>query len=123
MMTPRRKESFGTPGIWFTLSFAGMPNVYNLPLMPALALIVLVFPVVCYVLYRMTQTRGRTLFCIAYATAGVAFLIGLATFLEARGQFERPSMAIVFLGHLLLGVWAIVRALRLAFQRDIRFIC
>jgi uncharacterized membrane protein len=122
-MPAARIESLGTPGIWFALSFAGMPRIYDVPLKSALALILIVFPFVIYSWYRMIKAEGRCLYCVAYAIAGTAYLIGLAIFLEGRGEFARTFLALIFLGHASLGVWAIVRALRLCFQRDVRLIC
>jgi hypothetical protein len=81
MLAPRI-DSFGTPGIWFAASFAGMPRIYDVPLKPSLALIVVAFPFVCYAWYRTAREERRALFCVAYAVAGIGYLIGLAMFLE-----------------------------------------
>ncbi len=116
-------ESLGTPGIWFALSFAGMPRIYDVPLVPSLVLIIVAFPIVSFAWFRMIREEGRAFFCVAYAIASACYLIGLAIFLEGRGEFDRTPIALIFAAHVALGVWAIVRALRLGFLRHLRLIC
>lgn len=122
-MPALRIDYFGTPGIWFALSFGGMPRIYDLPLMPSLLLIAIAYPVVLFAWCRMLKGEGKLPFCLFYATAGFGYLVGLAVFLQANGEFQRRLVAVIFAGHVALGVWAIVRALRLCFQQNLKLTC